>query len=156
MSGPRSIGTRAETGVVRYLQTHGWPYAERRALHGGADQGDITGTPGICWEVKGGKVAERASDADIRRWILETQEETANAHADLGVLVTKRAGYSAARADAWAAHLDLGAWWGLTRARLTLPLDLVAAPVRLRLSTLLPLLWADGYGIAPTGEQAVA
>lgn len=155
MTGSRSIGTRAETGVVRYLRDHGWPYAERRALAGSADLGDITGTPGLVWEVKGGKTAERATDADIARWIAETEQETANAGADLGVLITKRAGYSAARADAWAAHLDLGTWWGLTQARLPLPVPIVGQPVRMRLSDLLPLLWAAGYGTAPT-DQAVA
>lgn len=36
MSRPRDIGTRAETAVVAWLQAHGWPGAERRALHGSA------------------------------------------------------------------------------------------------------------------------
>ncbi|MFC9089019.1 hypothetical protein [Nocardiopsis dassonvillei] len=156
MSGPRSIGTRAETGVVRYLRTVGWPHAERRALAGGKDLGDITGTPGLCWEIKGGKVAERATDADIARWLTETEAETANCGADVGILVTKRAGYSAARVDAWAAHLDLTTWAGLTQARLPVPVPLVGEPVRLHLSTLVPLLHAAGYGSPTTTVPAVA
>ena len=51
---PKAIGTAAETAVVRYLAAHGFPNAERRALHGATDLGDITGTPSLCWEVKGG------------------------------------------------------------------------------------------------------
>lgn len=45
---PKAIGTAAETAVVRYLAAHGFPAAERRALHGATDLGDITGTPGLC------------------------------------------------------------------------------------------------------------
>ena len=33
----KDIGTRAETAVVRYLAAHGFPAAERRALHGATD-----------------------------------------------------------------------------------------------------------------------
>src|SRR5690606_4660297 len=51
---PRDTGTRAETAVVRYRRDHGWPHAERRALRGNQDAGDITGTPGVCWSVKAG------------------------------------------------------------------------------------------------------
>ena len=47
---PKAIGTAAETAVVRYLAAHGFPAAERRALHGATDLGDITGTPQIVWE----------------------------------------------------------------------------------------------------------
>ena len=45
---PKAIGTAAETAVVRYLAAHGFPAAERRALHGATDLGDITGTPRSC------------------------------------------------------------------------------------------------------------
>ena len=34
---PKAIGTAAETAVVRYLAAHGFPAAERRALHGARD-----------------------------------------------------------------------------------------------------------------------
>lgn len=36
---PKAIGTAAETAVVRYLAAHGFPAAERRALHGATDHG---------------------------------------------------------------------------------------------------------------------
>ena len=58
---PKDIGTAAETAVVRFLRDNGFPLAERRALHGSTDRGDITGTPGLVWEVKGGDAAKTAS-----------------------------------------------------------------------------------------------
>ncbi|WP_017602184.1 hypothetical protein [Nocardiopsis lucentensis] len=146
MSKSRSIGTRAETGVVRYLRDHGWPSAERRALAGEHDLGDIVGTPGICWEIKGGKTAESAHDADVTRWLAETEQETANSGADLGILVTKRRSYSAASVGSWWAHLDLTTWHALNRGRLPLRPDIVGRPIRMHLSTLVPILRAAGYG----------
>ena len=41
---PKILGTQWETDVVRYLQAHGAPLAERRALSGPVDKGDIAGT----------------------------------------------------------------------------------------------------------------
>lgn len=49
---PKDIGTRAESAVVAYLQANGFPNAERRALAGVADHGDIAGLPGVVIEVK--------------------------------------------------------------------------------------------------------
>ena len=37
----KDIGTRAEAAVVRYLCANGWANAERRALRGSADWGDV-------------------------------------------------------------------------------------------------------------------
>ena len=65
MSRSKDIGTRAEAAVVRYLCANGWANAERRALRGSADWGDVTGTPGLVWEVKGGDAAKDASDNQI-------------------------------------------------------------------------------------------
>lgn len=148
MSRPRDIGTTAETAVVRYLRTHGWPYAERRALAGAADLGDITGTPGICWEIKAGKTAEKASDGLIRDWLDETETERRHAGADIGVLVTKRAGYGPDRAASWWAHLDLMSLYAIASARAPLSPVVIGQPLRLHLSTLVPLLHAAGYGAA--------
>ena len=39
-------GTAAETAVLRHVRTHGFPWAERLALSGNADQGDISLLPG--------------------------------------------------------------------------------------------------------------
>ena len=88
---PRAIGTAAETAVVRHLQASGFPLAERRALHGAADLGDITGTPGLVWEVKGGEAAKTASDGQIAAWLDETARERANAGGEHGFLIVQRA-----------------------------------------------------------------
>lgn len=155
MSGPRAIGTRAETGVVKYLRTNGWPSAERRALAGGNDLGDVTGTPGLCWEIKSGRVAERATDGDIIRWLDETETERENAGADLGVLITKRAGYSADRVGDWWAHLDMMTAFAVVSARVPLAPTILGEPVRMHLSTLVELLHTAGYG-TPLDAEAVA
>ena len=86
----KSIGTASERAVVRYLAAHGFPAAERRALHGATDLGDITGTPGLCWEVKGGEAAKDASDKQVAAWFDETQEEAGNAGATYGFLIVAR------------------------------------------------------------------
>ncbi|WP_017616363.1 hypothetical protein [Nocardiopsis salina] len=155
MSGPRAIGTRAETGVVRYLREHGWPDAERRALAGGNDLGDVTGTPGLCWEIKSGRVAERATDGDIVRWLDETETERENSGADLGILITKRAGYSAERVGDWWAHLDLMTLFAVVSARAPLAPTILGEPVRMHVSTLVELLHTAGYG-TPLDAEAVA
>jgi len=45
-------GPLAEALVVRCLQEHGWPYAERRVMGGSRDRGDVAGIPGLVIEVK--------------------------------------------------------------------------------------------------------
>jgi hypothetical protein len=93
-------GTRAETAVVRLCQTL-YPHAERRALRGAKDVGDILLTPGIIIEVKAGKRAQTASLRQIRDWIAETSREVTNANADIGLLVTQRQGLGLARVAEW-------------------------------------------------------
>ena len=101
----KAIGTQAETLVVRYLQANGFGTAERRALHGTYDLGDITGIPGVVIEVKSGHAAETASDGLINAWLAETETERRNADADIGVLVVKRKGKGSA-GDWWAIEWD--------------------------------------------------
>lgn len=156
MARPKDIGTAAETAVVRYLQTHGWPYAERRALAGAQDLGDVTGTPGLAWEVKGGRAAEQASDGLLSDWLAETEVERTHAGADIGVLVTKRSGYGPARAASWWAHLDVRQLARLTQGDAAdMPDTAAAAPVRMHLSTAVLLLRAAGYG-EPLAQEAAA
>ena len=90
MSKQKEIGTRAESAVVKYLAANGWPNAERRALHGNTDLGDITGTPGLVWEIKGGDAAKDASDNQLGAWFVEAQLEATNAGARFGFLVAQR------------------------------------------------------------------
>lgn len=144
-----SIGTKTETAVVKVLVRSGWPSAERKRLSGSFDKGDITGTPGVCFEVKGGDMARTASDLDIERWLIETEIERINVRADVGVLVVHRKGVGYDHADRWwaimpAGWLVNGTFYGLDREpRLSL------APVRLILSDLLEFLVLAGYGSKP-------
>lgn len=139
---PKNIGTAAETAVVRAIANMGFPHAERRALKGTQDQGDITGTPGVCWEVKGGDAAKTASDLQIEAWMGETEVERANARAAIGVLVQQRKGVGYANADRW--------WAWLWSDALEIPfMTGQAFPVRLRLDDACRWLVSQGFGTRP-------
>jgi Holliday junction resolvase len=98
----RAKGTAAESAVVRFFQTVGWPHAERRALSGSKDRGDVTGVPGICVEVKS------AVRLEIPAWLRETEAERINAAADYGVLIIKPKSIGDTRVGQWAAVMPLG------------------------------------------------
>jgi len=87
MSKNRSKGTSFETLIVRFLRDAGFPYAERRALHGNLDKGDVTGCGPLVFECKAAKRHE------LSAWLAETEQERVNANADFGVLVVKRQGH---------------------------------------------------------------
>lgn len=100
MSTARAKGTAAETAVANYLK-YCWPYAERRALCGSVDRGDITGTPGLVWEVKAG------STLCIPQWLRETETERVNAKADFGLLVIKPKGVGTTNVHRWWGVVEL-------------------------------------------------
>lgn len=146
---PKQIGTACETAVVRFLNANGFAGAERSALHGSIDVGDITGTPGIAWEVKGGHAAEDASDGQIAAWLTDTELERRNRGADLGVLVLKRKGKGAASAGQWWAFL-LGRVFvqlGTKDGRVTAFAPSIP-PVRISLGAAVYMLRQAGYGDA--------
>lgn len=136
---PKDIGTRFESAVVKWLRLNGWPYAERRALAGSYDLGDITGTPGVVWECKAGAAAHTASDGLIDTWMRQTATERDNAKAGIGVLVVarKRVGDRPER---------VGQHWAVVRADDLFAHSVGGAPVRMHLSTVARLLRASGYG----------
>lgn len=101
MSAAKAKGTAAENAVVEYLRHSHWPNAERRALSGANDKGDVSGTPGVVWEVKSG------SRLAIPEWMAETERERNNAKADYGVLVIKPKGLSPRRSYDWWAVMPL-------------------------------------------------
>lgn len=139
------LGTMAETATARYLASDGWPSAERRRPNGQYDRGDITGCPGLVWEVKGGKAAESASDCQVLDWLVETEIERLNASADFGVLVMKRKGIGYSRAGEWWAVVNLDAFTAL-RDQPDFPAAIGERPVRLHLSTVTKLFRDNGYG----------
>lgn len=95
MSKAKATGTAAETAVVRYLQANGLPAAERRALSGALDKGDIAGIAHVCIEVKA------AVQPQLKKWFAETRTEAANAGALFYMLVVKVKYKPVGRWDAW-------------------------------------------------------
>lgn len=83
-------GTSWESEIVRYLRECGVPSAERRALHGNHDRGDLAGIPGVVVEAK------NAARLDLAGWLDEAEIEQRNDHADLGVVWFKRRGRTSA------------------------------------------------------------
>lgn len=81
MSKARQKGTSAETAVVEYLRERGFKWAERRALHGAVDKGDINlGDPSVVLEVK------RCEKFLPGEWIKELEAEKHNARAGIGAV----------------------------------------------------------------------
>lgn len=82
-------GTAAESAVRDYLHVNGYPYAERLALSGAHDRGDITGVdPRIVIEVKSHK------ELAFGPWLKEANVEAANAGAEIGIVWAKRRGFT--------------------------------------------------------------
>ena len=79
-------GTAFETAIVGYLREHGFPYAERRALHGNHDRGDVAGVPGWVLELKAEK------KIDLAGYVAEVEVERVNDGAQFGAAVVKRRG----------------------------------------------------------------
>ncbi len=134
MNKSKAIGTSCETAVVNYARRNGFANAERRALAGSADLGDILMCPGFIVEVKGGKSAEALNAADIDKWRRELHAEQLNASVAfnsgpliyMGMLVTKRRGYGGPRAHQWWAHFYVDEWLPLqteTKMWMTTTLD---------------------------------
>lgn len=84
MSASKSKGTRGERLVVNHLIEAGFYTAERRALEGTADRGDVAGVPGWTLEVK------NASKHTLATWMDELDREQIRAQTPLGALVVLR------------------------------------------------------------------
>ena len=90
MSKNRSKGTSFETLITRFMKDNGFPMAERRALHGNLDKGDIN--PGVPLVIE----CKAAKRHELSNWLQQTEQERINAEADYGVLVVKRQGHGTA------------------------------------------------------------
>ena len=90
MNASKRKGTSWESLITSHLQASGWPYAERRALAGSSDRGDIAGLPGVVIEAKACRTP------DIPGWLREAEAERVNDKAAIGAVWAKRIGKSAA------------------------------------------------------------
>lgn len=80
MSKAKSIGTAAETAVVRYLQSLGYQDVHRVVLHGKNDEGDIqigsSDNPDIIIEVKSRK--QECTYSEVAGFMKELEAEQLN------------------------------------------------------------------------------
>lgn len=86
-------GTNAETAVVNYLKPT-WKKAERRALNGSQDKGDIAGVPNVCIEVKNHKSMK------LSEWVRQLEVEIENSKSTTGAVIHKKNGTT-----------DVGKWY---------------------------------------------
>jgi hypothetical protein len=86
MSASKAKGTRWETAIVEYLRANGVPHAERRALNGSQDRGDVAGIPRVVVEAKNRRSMTLAA------WVDEAEKERATDGADIGVVWHHRVG----------------------------------------------------------------
>jgi Holliday junction resolvase len=101
MNSSKRKGDTAERAVVNYLRNNGYPNTQRMRAGWKDDQGDITGVPDTCVEVKAEKRISLATYMD------ELRTEMANARTGTGVVVVKRRGaptsdyYAVTTLDLW-------------------------------------------------------
>lgn len=91
MNRSKDKGTAWESACAAYLRENGVPWAERRALGGALDKGDLAGVPEVAFECK----AEQS--IDLPGYLREAEAERANAGARMGVVWIKRRGKTSAR-----------------------------------------------------------
>ena len=142
MTNPRKdAGTRAESSVVRWLHAHGYPDARRQVLAGSKDKGDLWVTLGVIAEVKTRNTAAglgQPGEAELAKWMAETEAERVNAKAAHAVLIVKRKGTA-----------DPGRWWAYVPANelanQVACLDPTNAPISMDLATWVRLMRAGAF-----------
>lgn len=141
----RRKGAQAERDVVTWLRANGWPHAERAIATGNRsgdrvrlDPGDITGTPGLVWQVK--DRADITQPAVLYAALSETEEQRGAAMADFGLLVARKRGTR--DVGEWTVWMPAHQMLLLTHGRETFDV----APVSERLSNVACWLRLIGYG----------
>jgi len=86
MSASKRKGTSWESMIVDYARANGAPHAERRALNGAKDRGDIAGIVSVVIEAK------NAAEMRLAAWADETEQERINDGAAIGLTWIKRRG----------------------------------------------------------------
>lgn len=102
MSRSKDKGTWAETAGVDYLCSSGFPFAERMALNGAKDKGDVKVCPAVIAEMK------NCATIKLPQWFREVTAEKENAGAKHAFLVVKPAGIGRTRVGQWWAGMLLG------------------------------------------------
>lgn len=92
---PRQKGTTAESALIPYLHERGFTQAERRALRGGRDCGDVCGIPDVVLEVK------NATKVKLAEWVKEARVEAENDGASVWFVVAKPVGVGLTSVDRW-------------------------------------------------------
>lgn len=151
-------GTKSESAVVRAARAAGFPDAERLALAGAHDLGDVRLCRGVVVEVKGGKAAEEASLNLIDDWLGEADKERVNSNSDFALLVTKRRGKGYDNAHTWDGWMHFADFARLAAKAYDRPLPpdrtksnawisaaLTAAPVRMTVCDFFDLFRHAGY-----------
>lgn len=87
---------------MEYLQHNGFPFAERIALAGAADKGDVKVCPGVISEVK------NCASKKLPAWFRELAAEIKNANAEHGFLLMKPEGIGRTRVGQWWAGMLVG------------------------------------------------
>ena len=92
MSKSKDIGTRGETKVARFLNERGVK-AERRALSGAEDKGDVKilfkQKEEMTLEVKTGKMTVNPSRSQIEEWIRQAVVEGGNAGCSAALVIVR-------------------------------------------------------------------
>ena len=147
-------GKQVERDVVKWLRVNGFPHAERAVRTGysngdayGPDLGDITGTPGLVWQVT--DRADIDQDAVLATRLADTERQRAEANANFGLLVVKRRGV--ADPGRWWVHV--GGWTFVDIYAGAFVATEFPCTVRTTLGEIVPILRARGYG-EPLEENA--
>lgn len=118
MSKAKAKGTRAETNVVRYLESFGIK-ARRKALAGSNDQGDIEMYDAsrlfepVMIEVKAGKQTANPNRTQLEEWLRQSWKEAENSESPIGVLVVVRYQRKLKDADVWVQGYDADGCFGV-------------------------------------------
>lgn len=92
MSKTKAMGTSHETAIQRWLRSNGWPYAERRALKGAHDEGDLRLSERIPFVIEAKSAKSTTDRASLGTFVKELKVEVENASADAGAVVFKKRG----------------------------------------------------------------
>lgn len=151
----RRKGANTDRAVVTWLRANGWPHAERAVRTAytangrtAPDPGDITGTPGIVWQVTDRADLDQAAVLARRMSETETQRTAAGAH--VGVLVQKRRG--CADPAGWFAWLPVFTLMDLYLGDDDTGRQRPVIPCRLALGHLVQLLHRAGHGTTTSQE----